>query len=163
MVSSTTPRFGPRCPPVCERTLINSSRTSSASCGNSDSFSALTSAGERIPCRSALLARTGLEEADVVICRFSLGWRGGRGGRVRFWLKFLHDWLPGMVAGDNLDSLLRAGQTLLASFYQLHSLLVAHDEVFQHHLPALHLIDNSFQPIHRCFEIQLRPGFFRGS
>src|ERR1043166_9536468 len=53
MVSSTTPRFGPRWPPTefglaWERMLTSSSRTSCARRGRSFSSSALMSAGELI-------------------------------------------------------------------------------------------------------------------
>src|SRR5207253_841455 len=45
-VSSTTPRFGPRCPPVFERTEISSSRISSARISSWGTVSVLTSSGE---------------------------------------------------------------------------------------------------------------------
>src|ERR1051325_3042219 len=45
MVNSTTPRFGPRCPPFLERTVISSCRISSASCCNWSSLSFFTCSG----------------------------------------------------------------------------------------------------------------------
>src|SRR5882757_2107532 len=110
MVNSTTPRFGPRCPPVCERTLISSSRTSCASCGRSCSRSALMSAGERIP-SSKCIGAFGFDRCFL--------------GRTRFLrrLEFLYYGFPGGVAGNDFNLLLGVGKTLLADFYQLHSFL----------------------------------------
>src|SRR4051812_26687496 len=107
MVNSTTPRFGPRCPPVCESTLIRSSRTSWASCGRSGSFSALISAGERIPSNIRGVAAVVLEEADVVIFVYSFFLHR----RGRFFSRFesLYGRLAGMIASNNLDPLLGAG------------------------------------------------------
>ena len=48
MVSSTTPRFGPRWPPLVERTVISSSRISAASCSRSGMESRRRSSGESI-------------------------------------------------------------------------------------------------------------------
>src|ERR1017187_9226594 len=48
MDSSTTPRLGPRCPPVAESTVISSSRISPASCSSSATESRLTWSGESI-------------------------------------------------------------------------------------------------------------------
>src|SRR2546430_12671233 len=45
MVSSTTPRLGPRCPPFLERIVMSSQRISSASCCNWSSLSFLTCSG----------------------------------------------------------------------------------------------------------------------
>src|SRR5256885_16766254 len=112
MVSSTTPRFGPRWPPVCDRTLISSSRTSWASCGRSSSFSALMSAGDRIPSNNRGAAAAVSEEADVVIlvCSFF----GGRRFLFRRRFEILHYSFSGMVASDDLDPLLGVGQAFLA-------------------------------------------------
>src|SRR4030095_10679862 len=133
MVSSTTPRFGPRCPPVCERTLISSSRTSCASCGKSCSRSALMSAGERIPSSKrfgASVVPVGCgfsEEFDFVIGAF----RFDRCflGRIRFLrrLEFLYYGFPGAVASNDFNLLLGIGKTLLAGLFPLHSLLLADD------------------------------------
>ncbi len=49
MVSSTTPRFGPRWPPVRETSAMRCARISAASSGTCSGDSALTSLGERIP------------------------------------------------------------------------------------------------------------------
>src|ERR1035441_8798574 len=54
MVSSTTPRLGPRCPPLLERTVISRSRISAASCSSSGRESFRTRPGESIP--SSILA-----------------------------------------------------------------------------------------------------------
>src|SRR6476660_245306 len=134
MVNSTTPRFGPRCPPVCERTLISSSRTSCASCGRSCSRSALMSAGERIPSSKCFGASVislvcGFsEEFDFVIGAF--GFDRCFLGRTRFLrpLEFLYYGFPSGVAGNDFNFLLGIGKTLLADFYQLHSFLVANDQ-----------------------------------
>src|ERR1041385_5296493 len=128
MVNSTTQRFGPRWPPVWDRTLINSSRTSCASCGRSSSFSALMSAGERIPSNTrgaAAVAVAVSEEADVVIlvCSFF----SGRRFLFRRGLEILYYSLAGMVASNDLDPLLGVGEAFLADFHQLHSFFVAPD------------------------------------
>src|SRR6266478_7919829 len=161
MVSSTTPRFGPRCPPVCERTLISSSRTSCASCGRSCSRSALISAGERIPSRRRLAAavvsevREFSEEFDFVIC--ILGVIGTRrlSGRLRRWLEVFNYRLACAIASNDLDLLLRIGKPLLAYFHKVHSFFVAHDQIFERQFTGLHLLDNFFEPIHRAFEVKL--------
>src|ERR1035437_7524246 len=54
MVSSTTPRLGPRCPPLLERTVISRSRISAASCSSSERESCRTCSGESMP--SSMLA-----------------------------------------------------------------------------------------------------------
>src|ERR1700682_2782623 len=129
MVNSTTPRFGPRCPPVCDNTLISSSRTSCASCGRSSSRSALTSAGGRISSskRADVAVSADLEEFDLVIFVFGFINHIGR----RRWLlgcfEIFHDRFASAVAGNHLDLLLRAGQSFLANLYQIHSLLVTHN------------------------------------
>src|SRR5215203_4741021 len=124
IVSSVTPRFGPRCPPVCERTLISSSRTSCASCGRSCSRSALMSAGERIPsskrfgpCVVSLVCGFS-EEFDFVIGAF--GFDGRFLARTRFLrrLEFLYYGFASAVTGNDLDLLLGIRKTLLAGFYQ---------------------------------------------
>src|SRR6476469_10160001 len=159
MVNSTTPRFGPRWPPVCDNTLISSSRTSCASCGRSSSFSALMSAGERIPSNTRGGAAVS-EEADVVIlvCSFF----SGRRFLFRRRIEILYYSLPGMVASNDLDPLLGAGQAFLANFHQLHSFFVTPDQFFQHHFAGLHLLDDFLEPVHRGFEIELGLGFLRG-
>ena len=48
MVSSTTPRFGPRCPPVLASVPINSDRTSAANSSSCGSVNFLTCAGSLI-------------------------------------------------------------------------------------------------------------------
>src|SRR6185295_9712311 len=128
MVNSTTPRFGPRCPPVCDRTLISSSRTSCASCGRSCSRSALMSAGERIPSSKRFGADFSLvcgllEEFDFVIGAF--GFDRCFLGRNRFLgrLEFLYYGFPGAVTSNDFDLLLCVGKTFLADFYQFHSFL----------------------------------------
>src|SRR5262247_2037645 len=124
MVSSTTPRFGPRCPPVCERTLISSSRTSWASCGRSCSRSALISAGERIPSSKRFGA-----SLVLVVCRFSeefdfvigpFGFDRCFLGMTRFLrrLELLYYRFPGAVASNDFNLLLGIGKTFLAGLYQ---------------------------------------------
>src|ERR1700726_2531607 len=152
MVNSTTPRFGPRCPPVCDNTLISSSRTSWASCGRSCSFSALMSAGERIP-SSNLGAAAVSEESDFVICVCSFFLRPGRRFLFRDRLEILYYRFSRVVASNDLDPLFRAGQSLLANLYQLHPFLVTNDQLFQHHLARFHLLDDFLEPIHGAFEI----------
>src|SRR5260370_34543216 len=128
MVNSATPRFGPRCPPVCERTLISSPRTSCASCGRSCSRSALMSAGERIPSSKRFGAFVisvvcGLSEKfDFVIGAF--GFDRCFLGRNRFLgrLAFLYYGFPGAVTSNDFNPLLDVGKTVLADFYQFHSL-----------------------------------------
>src|SRR4029450_1119354 len=162
IVSSVTPRFGPRCPPVCERTLISSSRTSCASCGRSCSRSALMSAGERIPSSK----RFGASVISVV-CRFSEEFDfviGAFGvdrcflGRTRFLrrLEFLYYGFPGTVAGNDFNLLLGVGKTLLADFYQFHPFLVADDQIFEWQFTRLHLLDNFLEPIHRALKVRFR-------
>src|SRR6188472_1488499 len=162
IVSSVTPRFGPRCPPVCERTLINSSRTSCASCGRSCSRSALISLGERIPSSkrfAASVVSLGCrfsEEIDFVIGAFGFDRRFL--GRTRFLrgLELLYYGFPTAVAGNDFNFLLGVSKALLACFYQFHSFLVADDQIFEWQLTRFHLLDNFLEPIHRAFKIQLR-------
>src|ERR1051325_6360783 len=135
MVSSTTPRFGPRCPPVWERTLINSSRTSWASCGSSCSLSALISAGERIPSSKRVGGAVVVsEESDVLILFFfSIGWlRVGR--RICDRLKILHSCFAGTVSSNHFDLLFGAGQSFLTNFYEAHALFIPHNQFFQRQL-----------------------------
>src|SRR5512144_684736 len=47
MVSSTAPRFGPRCPPVRETAATRKSRISAANCGNTPAGRRRTSSGAR--------------------------------------------------------------------------------------------------------------------
>src|SRR5947208_12295004 len=124
IVSSTTPRFGPRCPPVCDKTRISSPRTSCASCGRSCSRNALMSAGERIPssrrCGAAVAVVS--EESDFVISwflfvRLVIVRRFGSG------FKIFNYWLARVVAGDDLDLLFGVGQSFLANLHQVHSFL----------------------------------------
>src|SRR5262245_16444027 len=137
MVNSTTPRFGPRCPPVCERTLISSSRTSWASCGRSCSRSALMSAGERIPSSKrfgvsvVLVVCKSSEEFDFVIGAFGFDRRFL--GRTRFVcrLEFLNYCFPGAVSSNDFNLLFRIGETLLACFNQFHPFLVADDQILE--------------------------------
>src|SRR5579883_455757 len=58
MVSSTTPRFGPRWPPVTARLLISRSRISSASWGSSEIERSFTSSGELIVSRIVPITAT---------------------------------------------------------------------------------------------------------
>src|SRR6478672_6783055 len=162
IVSSVTPRFGPRCPPVCERTLINSSRTSCASCGRSCSRSALISLGERIPSSkrfAASVVSLGCrfsEEVDFVIGAFGFDRRFL--GRTRFLrgLELLYYGFPSAVAGNDFNFLLGVSKALLACFYQFHSFLVADDQIFEWQLTRFHLLDNFLEPIHRALKVQLR-------
>src|SRR5213083_640393 len=162
MVSSTTPRLGPRCPPVCERTLISSSRTSCASCGRSCSRSALMSAGERIPSSkrfgaSVVSVVCGFsEEFDFVIGAF--GFDRSFVGRARFLrrLEFLYYRFPGTVPSNDFNLLLGVGKTFLADFYQLHPFLVADDQIFERQFTRLHLLDNFLEPIHRALKVRFR-------
>src|SRR5436305_4209906 len=155
MVSSTTPRFGPRWPPVCESTLINSSRTSCASWGRSCSFSALISAGERIPSNTRGAAAVS-EEADVVILDCSFFLRPRQCFLFRGRLEILYHRFARIVTSNDLDPLFGAGQTFPTNRYQLHPFLIAHNQFFQHHFARFHLLDNLFQSIHGGFEIELR-------
>src|SRR5215831_14851677 len=162
IVSSTTPRFGPRCPPVWERTLISSSRTSCASWGRSCSRSALMSAGERIPSSRragaavASEARADSEEFDFIICVFgfidALGWSSW------FWcrLEILNYRLSCTVASYDFDLLLGLDKSFLANLYEVHPLFVAHDKIFKREFAGLHLLDNLFEPIDCAFKIKLR-------
>src|SRR5215510_12555295 len=167
MVSSTTPRLGPRCPPVCERTLISSSRTSCASCGRSCSRSALMSAGERIPSSKrfgasvVFVVREFSEEFDFVIGAF--GFDRCFRGRTRFLrrLEFLYYGFPGAVASNDFNLLLGFGKTFLADFYQFHPFLVADDQIFQWQFTGLHLLDNFLEPIHRALKVQFCLARFR--
>src|SRR5438874_6984923 len=132
MVNSTTPRLGPRWPPVCERTLISSSRTSWASCGKSCSRIALTSAGPRTPSSRRVPF---LEESDVIVILFLPCIRNRRGNWRFRRCKIFHRRFAGMVAGDDLNLLLGVGETVLANLHQFHSLLITHQQVFQQHFP----------------------------
>src|SRR4029453_7176970 len=129
IVSSTTPRFGPKCPPVCERTLISSSRTSCASWGKSCSLSALISAGERIlSSNRAVLAVASEVGADSEESDFFIGVLGfidhaARRCRLGRWLEIFNRRFAGAVAGNDLDLLLCVGKALLANFYQINSFL----------------------------------------
>src|SRR5205085_11414125 len=160
MVSSTTPRFGPRWPPVCDSTLISSSRTSCASCGSSSSFSSLMSAGERIPSSIRCAAVAISEEAYVVIlvCSFF----SGRHFLFRRRLEILYYSFAGMVTSNDLDSVLGAGEAFLANLHQLHPFFVAPDQFFQHHFAGFHLLDVFLVPIHGAFEVELRFGLLWG-
>src|SRR5947209_922079 len=122
MVNSTTPRFGPRCPPVCDRTRMSSSRTSCASWGRSCSRKAFMSAGERIP-SSRRFGAVVSEESDFIVLFFSFfSWQFVD---VRFdgGFKIFHDWFTGAIARNDFDLVLGAGKPFLANLYQIHSLL----------------------------------------
>src|SRR5206468_7829702 len=161
IVNSTTPRFGPRCPPVWERTLISSSRTSCASCGRSCSRRALMSAGERIPSSRRLGAaiasaiRELSEEFDFVICILGVIGTGRRRGRLGRWLEVFNYRFACAIASNDFNLLLGISKSLLANFYQIHSFLIAHDQIFQRQFTRLHLLDNFFEPIHRALEVKL--------
>src|SRR6266566_6744429 len=160
MVNSTTPRFGPRCPPVCERTLISSSRTSCASCGRSCSRSALMSAGERIPSSKRFgafvisLVCGPSEEFDFVIGAFGFDRCFLRRTRFLGRLEFLYYGFPGAITSNDLDLLLGVGKTFLADFYQLHPFLITDDQIFEWQFTRLHLLDNFFEPIHRALKVR---------
>src|SRR5215468_1160898 len=162
IVNSTTPRFGPRWPPVCERTLIRSSRTSCASCGRSCSRSALMSAGERIPSSKRFgasvvsLVCEFSEEFDFVIGAFGFDRCFLRRTRFLRRLEFFNYGLPSAVASNDFNLLLGIGETLLASLYQFHPFFVADDQIFEWQFTRLHLLDNFFETIHRALKVQLR-------
>src|SRR5215471_11520722 len=161
IVSSTTPRLGPRWPPVCERTFISSSRTSWASCGRSCSRSALMSAGERIPSSkrfgaSVVSVICGFsEEFDFVIGAFSFD--RCFLGRTPFLrrLEFFNYGFPGAVASNDFNLLLGIGETFLAGLYQFHPFLVANDQIFEWQFTRFHLLDNFLELIHRALKVQL--------
>src|ERR1043166_1259856 len=161
IVSSTTPRFGPRWPPVWERTLINSSRTSCASCGRSCSSSALMSAGERIPSSKRVGAivvsavRAVSEEFDFVICILGVIGNGRLPGRLRCCLKVLNYRLTSAIASNDFDLLFGVSKSFLANFHQIHAFLVTHDQIFERQFARLHLFHNFFEPIQRAFEVKL--------
>src|SRR5581483_118395 len=161
IVSSTTPRFGPRCPPVCERTLISSSRTSCASWGKSCSRSALISPGERMPSRRRLAIGVASEicedseEFDFVICILGIIGSAPLRGRLWRWLEVFDYSLPCAVASDYFYLLLGLRKSFLANFHQVHSFFVTHDQVFERQFARLHLLDNFFEPIHRALKIEL--------
>src|SRR5215467_4109223 len=135
IVSSTTPRFGPRCPPVWERTLISSSRTSCASCGRSCSCNALISAGERTP--SSKRGGTALpseiwdasEEFDFIVCAFGFICGFGRSCRFRCGLEILHYRLSCAVASYDFNLLFGVGKSFLTNLYQIHSFFVTYDQI----------------------------------
>ena len=91
-----------------------------------------------------------LEEADIDIFWFSLGFGLGRGGRF----KFFHDRFAGAVAGDDLNALLRRGEPFLANLDQLHSFLVAHDQVLKRKFAGFHLLHDLLEPFHGLFEVR---------
>src|SRR5262249_1043465 len=161
MVSSTTPRLGPRCPPVCERTLISSSRTSCASCGRSCSRNALMSAGERIPSSKRFGASVVLvvckfsEEFDFVIGAFGFDRCFLRSSRLLCRLEFFNYGFPGAVSSNDFNLLLGVGETFLAGLYQFHPFLVANDQIFDWSFARFPLLDNLFEAIHRALKSQL--------
>src|SRR6266545_6797414 len=65
MVNSTTPRFGPRCPPFLASLTINSWRISSASCFCCSSVSFLTCAGLSTMSRYRLIGLFIIQEGDA--------------------------------------------------------------------------------------------------
>src|SRR5437870_7773578 len=143
MVSSTTPRFGPRCPPVWERTFTSSSRTSCASWGKSCSPSALISAGEPMV-SSKRGGATVSEEFDFIIV--VLGWLYRGGGQRRFlaWLEIFHECFAGAIASNNLNLLFRADQAFLTDLNEIHPLFVTNNLIFQLQLTRFHLLDYRF-------------------
>src|SRR6266496_865932 len=161
IVNSTTPRFGPRWPPVWERTLISSSRASCASCGRSCSRSALISAGNRIPSSrrdgTAVASEvwTDSEEFDFIICAFGFIDTFGRSSRFRCGREILNYRLSCTVASYDFDLLLGLGKSFLANFHEVHSLFVAHDQIFEREFAGLHLLDDFFEPIHRALKVKL--------
>src|SRR5919197_5554515 len=161
IVSSTTPRLGPRCPPVWERTLISSSRTSCASWSRSCSRNALISAGDRMPSRRRLGVGFApeicedSEEFDFVICILGIIGSAPLRGRLLRWLEIFDYSLPCAVASDYFDLLLGLGKSLLTNFYQIHSLFVAHDQIFERKFAGFHLLDNFLEPIHRALKVKL--------
>src|SRR5215469_1955980 len=161
IVNSTTPRFGPRCPPVWERTLISSSRTSCASCGRSCSRSTLISAGEWIPSSKRLGAAVASEpwedseEFDFVICVLRFIGSGARCFRLLRWLELFNYGFARAVAGNDFDLLLGVGKSFLTNFYQIHSLFVAHNQIFERQFAGFHLLDNFFEPSHRTLKVKL--------
>src|SRR6476659_706101 len=157
MVSSTTPRFGPRWPPVLERTSISSLRTSCASCGRSSSDRALMSSGDWIPSSKRCVAVGVSEETNVDIFWFSFG-LGRCRSRCGAVLKFLHDRFPGAIAGDDFDPLLGGRKSFLTNPDQLHPFLVAHDQFFERQIARFHLLDDFLEPLHCLFEIGGRRG-----
>src|SRR4029077_333025 len=161
IVNSVTPRFGPRWPPVCERTLISSSRTSCASCGRSCSRSALMSAGERIPSSKrfgppAVSVVCGFsEEFDFVIGAFGFDCCLLGSSRFFWRIEFFNYGFPSAVASNDFNLLLGVGETLLAGLYQFHPFLVANDQIFEWQFTRFHLLDNFLEPIHRALKVQL--------
>src|SRR5207247_2760528 len=124
IVNSTTPRFGPRWPPVCERTLISSSRTSCASCGRSCSRSALISTGERIPSSrrvGAAVAWEVSEEFDFVICACRFVGHVRRCLLLLRWLELFIYGFARAVAGNDFVILLFVVLTFLAYCYLIFS------------------------------------------
>src|SRR5439155_26590310 len=167
IVSSTTPRFGPRCPPVWERTLISSSRTSCASCGRSCSRRPFISAGDRTPsskrfgASSVSVVRESLEEFDFVIGVFRFcDWFLGSSLVLRR-LQFFNYGSAGAIASDDFDFLLLVSETFLADFYQVHSFFVTDDQIFERQFTGLHLLDNFLEPIHCALKVQARLARFR--
>src|SRR5690242_6093623 len=73
MVSSTTPRLGPMCPPFFDVTAISSSRISWASCGSWAGASALMSAG---PWIDSSRRAGGVEDGGFI--RWAASGLGGR-------------------------------------------------------------------------------------
>ena len=76
-------------------------------------------------------------------------------GRLLRWLKLFNYGFACAVARNDLDLLLCVGKPFLANFDQIHSFLVAHDQIFERQFTGLHLLDNFFEPIHRAFEVKL--------
>src|SRR5260370_19493879 len=157
MVNSTTPRFGPRWPPVCESTLISSARTSCASCGKSCSRSVLISAGEWIPSSKRAATAAGSdasEEFDFIISVFGFSNCAGRCRRLGHCFKVFHDGFSSTVAGNDFDLLLRLGKAFLTNVYQIYSLFIPHDQIFQRQFAGFHLLDNFFEAIQRALKVK---------
>src|SRR5207249_10478029 len=103
------------------------------------------SAGERIPSSKRFTAVASIvcglsEEFDFVIGAF--GFDRCFLGRNRFLrgLEFLYYGLPSAVAGNDFNLSLGVGKALLASFYQLHSFLIADDQIFEWQFTRFHLL-----------------------
>src|SRR5262245_32691816 len=106
------------------------------------------SAGERISSSKRFGASVVLavcevsEEFDFVISRFGFDRCFFGSSRFLRRLEFFYYGFPGAVASNDFNLLLRAGEALLAGFYQFHPFLVADDQVFERQFTRLHLLDN---------------------
>src|SRR5450631_196022 len=159
IVNSTTPRFGPRCPPVCESTLTSSSRTSWASCGKSCSRSALISAGERIPSSRRAVAVVS-EKSDFIILAFGFIHRFGWRCNLRCRFEIFYKGFSCAVPSNDVDLLFGADEAFLTNFHKVHSFFVTDNQFFQRKFSRFHLFDNRLEPVHRAFKIQFRTRLF---